>query len=166
MSVSRFRHLLPALTLCTAALAAAPVVADIYASAVTHAGRPAADLKRDQLDHPAEVLRLAGIRPGMQVADYLAGDGYYSELLSYIVGPRGHVYLLNNDAYEKWSDNQWQVRLVGNRLPNIEHRTVDAKFHSGRGGQRGLQQSPRSHRLQLQLWSSEPGILWPRRHRA
>jgi len=124
MSVSRFRRLLPALTLCTAALAAAPVVADIYASAVTHAGRPAADLKRDQLDHPAEVLRLAGIRPGMQVADYLAGDGYYSELLSYIVGPQGHVYLLNNDAYEKWSDNQWQVRLVGNRLPNVEHRTV------------------------------------------
>ena len=125
MSVSRFcRRLLPALTLCAAALAAAPAVADIYADAVTHAGRPAADLKRDRLDHPAEVLRLAGIRPGMQVADYLAGDGYYSELLSYIVGPQGHVYLLNNDAYEKWSDNQWQGRLVGNRLPNVEHRTV------------------------------------------
>ncbi|TLY58279.1 MAG: methyltransferase, partial [Gammaproteobacteria bacterium] len=41
-------------------------------------------MKRDSLDHPAEVLRLAGIKPGMQVADYLAGDGYYSELLSYV----------------------------------------------------------------------------------
>jgi predicted methyltransferase len=124
MSVGLCRRLLGALALCAAALAAAPVVADIYASAVAHAGRPAADVKRDQLDHPADVLRLAGIRPGMQVADYLAGDGYYSELLSYIVGPQGHVYLLNNDAYEKWSDKQWQVRLVANRLPNVEHRTV------------------------------------------
>ena len=31
-------------------------------------------IKRDDVDHPAEVLRLAGIRPGMIVADFLAGD--------------------------------------------------------------------------------------------
>ena len=49
-------------------------------AALTHAGRPAADSARDALDHPAEMLRLAGIKPGMKVADVLAGDGYYSEL--------------------------------------------------------------------------------------
>ena len=43
------------------------------------------------LDHPADILRLAGIKPGMRVADVLAGDGYYSELLSYVVGPKGKV---------------------------------------------------------------------------
>ena len=37
---------------------------------------------------------------------------------------RGHVYLLNNEAYDKWSDNQWQGRLVGGRLPNVDHHTV------------------------------------------
>jgi predicted methyltransferase len=99
--------------------------ADLYSAAVAHPGRSEADLKRDALDHPAEVLRLAGIRPGMDVADYLAGDGYYSELLSYIVGPRGHVYLLNNRAYDQWSDNQWEERLVSHRLPNVRHSTVD-----------------------------------------
>jgi predicted methyltransferase len=98
--------------------------ADIYSDAVAHAGRPSEDVKRDQLDHPAEVLRLAGIRRGMTVADFLAADGYYSELLSYIVGPRGHVYLLNNAIYDKWSDNQWEGRLAGKRLPNVEHRTI------------------------------------------
>jgi len=120
------------LGLALAVLAAATIApaarADRYADAVVHPGRTAADLKRDEVDHPAEVLRLTAIRPGMVVADFLAADGYYSELLSYIVGRRGHVYLLNNAAYDQWSDNQWQTRLVGGRLPNVEHRTIDAHF--------------------------------------
>src|SRR5450432_3303018 len=37
--------------------------ADIYDAAVAHVGRPPSDLKRDALDHPAEVMRLAGIKP-------------------------------------------------------------------------------------------------------
>jgi len=121
-----------ALAVCTlisaAALAAASVRADIYSEAVAHAGRPAGDIERDVLDHPAEVLRLAHIRPGMWVADFLAADGYYSQLLSYIVGPKGHVYLLNNAAYDQWSDNQWRGRLTTGRLPNVEHRTVDVHY--------------------------------------
>src|ERR1700730_14780889 len=76
---------------------------DVYHAAVGHAGRSSDDLKRDSLDHPAEVLRLAGIKPGMQVADFFAGEGYYSELLSYIVGPKGHVYLLKHTAYDHWT---------------------------------------------------------------
>jgi predicted methyltransferase len=96
--------------------------ADRYSDAVAHAGRPAGDVQRDEIDHPAEVLRLTGIRPPMVVADFLAADGYYSELLSYLVGPRGRVYLLNNDAYDKWSENQWQGRTE--RLPNVVHQTI------------------------------------------
>jgi predicted methyltransferase len=99
--------------------------ADVYDAAVEHPGRSAEDIKRDALDHPADVLRLAKIKPGMRVGDVLAADGYYSELLSYIVGPKGHVLLLNNKAYDHWSDGQWQKRLAGNRLPNVEHRAVD-----------------------------------------
>src|SRR5882762_3820378 len=98
---------------------------DVYDAAVGHAGRSSDDLKRDSLDHPADVLRLAPIKPGMRVADFLAGDGYYSELLSYLVGPKGHVYLLNNTAYDTWSEGHWKERIEG-RLPNVEHRTIDA----------------------------------------
>ncbi|HKD55273.1 MAG TPA: methyltransferase domain-containing protein [Steroidobacteraceae bacterium] len=107
-----------------AAVATSPAHADRYSDAVAHEGRPAGDLKRDLTDHPAEVLRLAGIRPGTTVVDFLAGDGYYSELASYIVGPRGHVYMLNNVAYDKWSNDDWQGRVDGRRLPNVEHRTI------------------------------------------
>jgi len=67
---------------------------------------------------------LAGISRGMRVADVLAGDGYYSELLSYLVGPKGKVFLINNDAYDRWSDGL-KPRLAGNRLPNVEHDTLD-----------------------------------------
>ena len=98
---------------------------DSYDAAVQHAGRTAEDQKRDALDHPAEILRLAGIKPGMQVADFLAADGYYSELLSYIVGPKGHVLLINNASFDRWSNNAWSTRIAHNRLPNVEHQTLD-----------------------------------------
>jgi predicted methyltransferase len=128
LSAPLARYAALALALIAAAAHAPLARADRYSEAVAHAGRTAADLKRDELDHPAEVLRLAGIRPGMVVADFLAADGYYSELLSYIVGPKGHVYLLNNTAYDQWSDNQWETRLLGKRLANVEHRTIDVQF--------------------------------------
>src|SRR3981081_2519299 len=107
-------------------LASGPThAADIYAAAVQHAGRTADDQKRDALDHPAQILRLAGIKPGMRVADFMAADGYYSELLSYIVGPKGHVLLINNPSFDRWANNAWHGRLAHNRLPNVEHQTVD-----------------------------------------
>jgi predicted methyltransferase len=105
-------------------LAASAKAADLYDAALTRPARPASDRQRDALDHPAELLRLAGIGPGMHVADVLAGGGYYSELLSYIVGPSGKVLLINNAAYDAWSDGL-TARLAGNRLPNAEHLTVD-----------------------------------------
>ena len=116
------RVLVAVAALMVAALGPSGARADRYSDAVAHQGRPAADLQRDRIDHPAEVLRLSGIGPPMVVADFLAADGYYSELLSYLVGPKGHVYLLNNEAYDKWSENQWQGRIK--RLPNVVHETV------------------------------------------
>ena len=111
--------------LLLAALQLAGIVrADNIDAALAHPGRPAADLKRDTLDHPAEVLRLLGVKPGMTVADVLAGDGYYSEILSYLVGPTGHVLLINNSAFDKWGEGR-DARLADNRLPNVQHETVD-----------------------------------------
>ena len=49
--------------------------------------RSAADRERDARDKPAEVLALAKFKRGDTVADILAGGGYYSEILSGIVGP-------------------------------------------------------------------------------
>ena len=88
--------------LCAAFLLAASQAnaADAYDAAVAHAGRSDADVHRDSMDHPADILRLAGIKPGMRVADVLAGDGYYSELASYLVGPKGKVLMINNAEFD------------------------------------------------------------------
>jgi predicted methyltransferase len=115
------------MTLCMLCLIAAgrAAAADAYDAAVAHPGRSAADLKRDDLDHPAEILRLAGIKAGMRVADILAGDGYYSELASYVVGPQGRVFMINNAAFDHWSEGPLQERLKSDRLGNVEHQTLD-----------------------------------------
>src|ERR1700721_1794465 len=112
--------------LCAACLLAPlhALAADAYDAATAHAGRSAADLKRDSLDHPADILRLSGIKPGMQVADVLAGDGYYSELASYVVGPTGKVLMINNAAFDHWSDGPLQGRRASDRLGNVEHQTL------------------------------------------
>ena len=113
-----------AMLLC-AAQASSAHAKDLYDDAVAHPGRPADDLKRDPVDHPAQILRLSGIKPGMQVADFLAADGYYSELLSYLVGPKGHVLLLNNPPYDKFAKDAWKDRIEHDHLVNVEHRTID-----------------------------------------
>jgi predicted methyltransferase len=116
--------------LCTFIAAAAfalPASAaeDVYSAALAHAGRTESDKKRDKAEPTAELLKLAGIKPGMRVIDFLAADGYYTEILSYVVGPKGQVVMLNNAEFDKYSEPAWQQRIANNRLPNVEHRTVD-----------------------------------------
>jgi predicted methyltransferase len=55
----------------------------------------------------------------MRVLDLLAGDGYYSELLSHVVGPEGYVYLHNNQGYIGLQPRAVQ-RVHDNRLNNVE----------------------------------------------
>ncbi len=47
---------------------------------------------RDDAGEFARVIKLAGIMPGMRVADIGAGDGYYVSRLAPIVGLSGRVY--------------------------------------------------------------------------
>ncbi len=46
---------------------------------------------RDSVGEFETVVRLAGIAPGMSVADIGAGEGYYTVRLSPLVGPKGRV---------------------------------------------------------------------------
>jgi predicted methyltransferase len=122
---SRLRAKLSIAAMLLAALQLAPAAhADALSDALAHAGRPEADVKRDALDHPADILGLLDIKPGMTVADVMGASGYYSEILSYLVGPSGHVLLINNAAYDNFSTGL-AARLAGNRLPNVKHETVD-----------------------------------------
>ena len=83
--------------------------------------RSSADRERDARDKPAEVLALARFKAGDTVADILAGGGYYSEILSGIVGPGGKVLLVNNPGYDNFGRKGLAERLANNRLPNVAH---------------------------------------------
>ena len=82
--------------------------------------RHASDLKRDKSSKGAEVVALANIQPGMKVFDLLGGGGYYSEILSSVVGDSGQVYLHNNKAYMPWIEKELVARLTNNRLSNVK----------------------------------------------
>ncbi|MDZ4370432.1 MAG: class I SAM-dependent methyltransferase [Phenylobacterium sp.] len=64
------------------------------ADAVADPGRPGVDVYRDDRRKPAEVTAFAGVREGMAVAELIPGTGYYTRILSKVVGPKGRVYTL------------------------------------------------------------------------
>lgn len=92
--------------------------------ALANPGRSDADRERDARDKPQEVLELAGFKKGMVIADVFGGGGYYSEILSRVVGPKGRVLLLNNAPYDNYVKKEIGPRLADQRLPNVEYRVV------------------------------------------
>ncbi len=74
-------------------------VPDYIARAVADTSRPEPERKLDSLRKPAEVLDFAGVKPGETVGEYLPGGGYYTRLLSDIVGPHGKVYGLETTTW-------------------------------------------------------------------
>ena len=60
--------------------------------AVMDSGRPDADKARDVHRKPAELVAFAGVKPGDVVAEIMPGQGYFTRILSKIVGPKGKVY--------------------------------------------------------------------------
>jgi predicted methyltransferase len=46
---------------------------------------------RDRAGEAEDVMELAGVKPGMSVADVGAGEGYYTVRLARVVGPKGRV---------------------------------------------------------------------------
>ncbi|TFW11170.1 hypothetical protein EGY25_16020 [Brevundimonas intermedia] len=65
---------------------------DLYREAISDPKRPAEEVARDPLRHPAEILAFAQVAPGDKVADIRPGAGYFTRLFSDVVGPTGRVY--------------------------------------------------------------------------
>jgi len=63
-----------------------------FAAAVADPSRPPTDTERDANRKPAETLAVSGVKPGDVVADYAAGQGYFTRLFADVVSPKGHVY--------------------------------------------------------------------------
>lgn len=92
----------------------------IYEAAVAHPERTAKDRDRDAGRKPAEVLAFFGIAPGMDVLDMFSGGGYYTEMLSRVVGPEGSVAAHTNTAYAQFVGEEATNRYANSRLPNVK----------------------------------------------
>lgn len=91
-----------ALALSGAVLAAS--TPDYVTQAVADSTRPTADTDHDALRLPAETIAFAGVKPGMKVAEFFPGGGYFTRPLSDVVGPSGHIYGIENAKWDDGSD--------------------------------------------------------------
>ncbi|MBD1584677.1 class I SAM-dependent methyltransferase [Pseudoalteromonas sp. S16_S37] len=102
-----------------ALLASTAAYADVYSDAVANSGRSEKDRSVDERRKPEQVMRFFEIKPGMKVLDIFAGGGYYTELMSYVVGESGHVTMYNNQPWQQFVQKAVDERLKDNRLQNV-----------------------------------------------
>jgi predicted methyltransferase len=65
-----------------------------YAAVLADPIRPEADRVRDSDRRPAELVAFAGVKPGDRVAELAPGGGYFTRVLSGVVGPDGRIYAM------------------------------------------------------------------------
>jgi predicted methyltransferase len=87
--------LLTGAALAASACATEPPAPTIdYAAVMADPIRPEADRVRDSDRKPAELVAFAGVRPGDRIAELAPGGGYFTRILSGVVGPEGRVYAM------------------------------------------------------------------------
>lgn len=79
-----------------------PDVSAALAAAVADSSRPDSDTTRDADRKPEQTLAFSGVKPGDQVADYVADSGYFTRLFSSVVGSKGHVYAVEPTGFFKF----------------------------------------------------------------
>jgi predicted methyltransferase len=79
-----------------ATAAAAGSIPQYISAAVADGARPAEDRQRDAERKPAETLAFAGVKPGETVIEIAPGKGYYTRLLSAVVGGKGKLYAVTS----------------------------------------------------------------------
>ena len=82
--------------------AAPPAHGTTIEQAVADPARPAGYRAVDALRKPAETLAFAGVRSGMTVGEFYPAGGYFTRMLSDVVGPSGHIYAIENAG---WNDS-------------------------------------------------------------
>lgn len=102
--------------------ASASDVPAYVSAAAADPSRPQDDRKLDGDRKPAEVLALSGVKPGQTVAEFLPGGGYYTRLLSDVVGPKGKVYALETTT---WGQDNIAATKAVLREPGHENVALD-----------------------------------------
>jgi predicted methyltransferase len=92
-----------------------------YTLALSNPERPQNEKDLDASRKPAEVLSFYGVKRGDKTADIFAARGYYTAILSQVVGPKGVVYSANPSSRPEFTD-RW-------KKPGYENvKPVDGPF--------------------------------------
>jgi ubiquinone/menaquinone biosynthesis C-methylase UbiE len=105
----------------------APIVGDSFST----------EDARDRVGEAEDVMQLAGVKPGMWVADVGAGEGYYTVRLAPAVGPRGRVLAEDivpatrdalSDRVQRENLDNVAVKLGTPDDPMLPHQSFDRVF--------------------------------------
>jgi predicted methyltransferase len=99
--------------------AAGPANSAAIKAAIASTERLPSDGAEDAWRQSAAVLEFLGARPGMKIVDVGAGGGYFTELLSRVVGPSGSVTAENPVGFVTRLAARLEERYGKNRLPNV-----------------------------------------------
>ncbi len=116
-----FSGLLAVLMIAACATIATP---QDYTFALGNPERPENEKQLDTARKPAEVLAFYGVKRGDKVADIWAARGYYTAILSQVVGPQGVVYSVNPSSRPE-INNRWKkpgyenVKTVDGPIENV-----------------------------------------------
>lgn len=133
---ARTLQVISALLLCLLTITSNQLAAQSeqsLAQALNGNDRDIQHLLRDEIRRPVEVMEFLGIDAGMQVLDVYAADGYYSYILSKVVGAQGRIYAQNPAAGSNTEDIRQMYSLADAlderieiaSLKNIEHLRQD-----------------------------------------
>jgi len=93
--------------------------AESIAAAVASPDRPEAARNLDESRKPSETLTFLGLELGMDAADILPGNGYWSEIMAHAVKPEGSVTALRAVNFGT-SERNFQIwKAVEGRAPGI-----------------------------------------------
>jgi len=92
-----------------------------YTPALTNSERPDTERALDAARKPNEVLAFYGVKTGDKVADIWSARGYYTAILSQVVGPQGVVYSANPNSRPEFSE-RWKKPMYANV------RVIDGQF--------------------------------------
>jgi predicted methyltransferase len=106
--------LLAALFASASVAATSPEIAKAVADPTRPNAQTATDVARD----PGDTLAFAGVKPGMKVVELFPGGGYFTWMISDVVGPKGAVLGVENAGWKGAVEADRKMMALANR-PNI-----------------------------------------------
>ena len=87
-----------------------------YSDILANSNRPDAERALDAVRKPHEVMAFYGVKKGDKVADIFATRGYYTAILSQLVGVEGVVYAANQAARPELHERTKQPSMANVRI--------------------------------------------------